>query len=177
MMSMKRKGFTLIELLIVIGILGILAAVVLVAVDPAKRLKQARDARRFAEVNSILNAILNYTVDKKGTLPSTIDNIATSSQMIGTGNGSICDVNVDDSCYLELGYNALVTGCVNLTNDLVEEYLAEIPIDSKGNDDESSTTTYDATRTGYYVNKTAAGRIEVGSCVNEDNATTIKAKR
>jgi len=42
--SARKKflgGFTLIELLIVIAILGILAAAVLVAINPAKRTRQA----------------------------------------------------------------------------------------------------------------------------------------
>ena len=38
------KGFTLIELPIVIAILGILAAAVLVAIDPGKRTRQAQEA-------------------------------------------------------------------------------------------------------------------------------------
>lgn len=68
----EKRGFTLIELLVVIGIIAILFAVVLVAVNPAQRFAQTRDARRITDVNSILNAILNATVDSKGTLPGNL---------------------------------------------------------------------------------------------------------
>jgi len=64
-MVKQNKGFTLIELLIIIGIIGFLAAAILVAVDPVRRIQEARDSRRWSEVNSILNAYLNRQVDDK----------------------------------------------------------------------------------------------------------------
>lgn len=40
----NRKGFTLIELLVVLGILGILAAALLAAINPVEQLRKAQDA-------------------------------------------------------------------------------------------------------------------------------------
>ncbi len=55
-----NPGFTLIELLVVIAILGILSGIVMFAINPTKRIKQARDARRKAEIKQISNAIQAY---------------------------------------------------------------------------------------------------------------------
>jgi len=68
--STASKGFTLVELLVVIGIIAILFAVVLVAINPAKRFAEASNARRLADVNSILGGITTATVDNKGALPT-----------------------------------------------------------------------------------------------------------
>ncbi|HEX9679693.1 MAG TPA: type II secretion system protein, partial [Candidatus Saccharimonadales bacterium] len=68
----KRSGFTLIELLIVIGIIAVLAGIIYVAIDPARRLGEARDAERWGSVNAVLNAVLKYTVDNGGTLPTNL---------------------------------------------------------------------------------------------------------
>ena len=51
------KGFTLIELLVVIAILGILAAVVLIAINPAERIKEANDTQIRSDVSTIASAI------------------------------------------------------------------------------------------------------------------------
>lgn len=166
----RKKGFTLIELLIVIGVLGILAGIILVAVDPAKRLRQARDARRHAEVNAILNAILNYTVDNVGTAPTGIDSNATSIQQLGDGTG-VC--GVDWGCQQGTNSTWTLDDCVDFTSDLVDEYIAEIPVDPEGS---NGTVTYSASRTGYYINRTGNGRIEIGSC-NPEDVSEITVKR
>ena len=67
----RRKatlGFTLIELLVVIAILAILAAAVMIAINPNKRMQEARDATRLADTSQIGNSISEYYVTH-GTYP------------------------------------------------------------------------------------------------------------
>jgi len=67
------KGFTLIELLIVIAILGILAAAVLVAINPGKRTRQARDAQRKNDVGALATELQGYyTSPGSGCYPATL---------------------------------------------------------------------------------------------------------
>ena len=68
----SKKGFTLIELLVVIGILAILLAIVLIAINPARQFGQANDTRRQSDVTQVLNAIGAYEADKAGVLPAGI---------------------------------------------------------------------------------------------------------
>ena len=60
------KGFTLIEILVVIGLIAILAAIVLIAINPARQFAQARNSQRESNVNTILNAIGQNLADNKG---------------------------------------------------------------------------------------------------------------
>lgn len=88
----KKSGFTLVELLVVIGILAILTAVVLVAVNPGRQLAQARDTQRRADVNTILTSISAYMADpeNKGALPAGITALCTATpQVIGSGTGNL----------------------------------------------------------------------------------------
>jgi prepilin-type N-terminal cleavage/methylation domain-containing protein len=55
-----KRGFTLIELLVVIGILAILTAAVVVVLNPAQLLAQARDAQRLSDFDSLRSAISLY---------------------------------------------------------------------------------------------------------------------
>jgi prepilin-type N-terminal cleavage/methylation domain-containing protein len=59
-MNKNKKGFTLVELLIVIGILAILTAAIVVVLNPAELLRQARDSQRMSDLDSVRSAITLY---------------------------------------------------------------------------------------------------------------------
>lgn len=54
----NKKGFTLVELLVVTAIFGLLIAVVLTNVTPART--RARDSRRERDIKSLQTALANY---------------------------------------------------------------------------------------------------------------------
>lgn len=82
----QESGFTLIEILLVMGIIAILAAVVIVAINPARQFAQARNSQRTSNVFSILNAVSQNMADNQGvftcagagTIPATATVIAVS---------------------------------------------------------------------------------------------------
>lgn len=77
-----KKGFTLIELLIVIAILGILAAAVLVAVNPAKRTRQARDSARKSDIGQLATALqAYYTTPGQGVFPAGLTALTASGDL------------------------------------------------------------------------------------------------
>lgn len=53
-MQNKNKGFTLIELLVVIAIIGLLASIVLVALNSGR--VKSRDAKRLADVRQLMSS-------------------------------------------------------------------------------------------------------------------------
>lgn len=59
-----RSSFTLIELLIVIAIVAVLSAVVILTLNPAQLLKQARDSTRLSDLATLNQAISLYQVDQ-----------------------------------------------------------------------------------------------------------------
>src|SRR3982750_782543 len=80
-------GFTLIELLVVIGILAVLLAITLIAINPAKQFSQANNTKRRSDVNAILNAVNQYAADNKGNI--TALNIPAAAAVIGGGQGQV----------------------------------------------------------------------------------------
>jgi len=83
-------GFTLIELLIVIVIIALLAVVVFVALDPATRFADARNSRRWKDLNSLLTAFHECVVDNAGSY-SACGISDTSLHVLGTSDLDLSD--------------------------------------------------------------------------------------
>lgn len=83
----NQRGFTLIELLVVIGILAVLLAITLIAINPARQFAQANNTKRRSDVNAILNAVNQYMADNKGALPAGITGLV---QTISNTGANIC---------------------------------------------------------------------------------------
>ncbi len=162
--SILRKGFTLIELLIVVAIISALAIAVFVALNPAQRLKDAKDARRTADADTILTAIHAAIVDTKGTLPAGLTTSMLETQL-GTGTSAQCSPVATVGCAV-----AASTACVNLTAPLAK-YLKAMPISP-----DFGATTYSAVSTGYSVTVDANNIVTIKACGTE-GAVGISASR
>ncbi|MBU1110909.1 type II secretion system GspH family protein [Patescibacteria group bacterium] len=109
----NKKGFTLIELLVVIAVLGILSAVVLVAINPAERLRSARDAGAKSDIGQIATALESYYTDTNGTYPltvSTLSSLITGGYLkqvpsVPAGTGS------DDAAYQYASFDSAGGDC------------------------------------------------------------------
>ena len=96
------KGFTLLEILLVIAAIGILAAIVLVAINPTRQINQARQAAVNSDKNTIEKALQQALIDT-GNYPAELDGV----------QRKICSSTV-------------TTDCINLSS-LIPDYVAAIP--------------------------------------------------
>lgn len=67
------RGFTLIELLVVIAIIGLLSTVIAAPITEAR--KKGRDAKKIADLRSIITAISIYNDDHAGSYPGAIEDL------------------------------------------------------------------------------------------------------
>ena len=149
----KKSGFTLIELLVVIGIIAALTTVVFVALDPAKRFRDARNARRITDTDTLLGAIHQYIVDTGGLMPAGIGASASQIGSCTTGGATLCG-----------GASA---ACIDLAATLASnKYIKTNPIDPQVGS---------AATTGYSVSKDANNLFTVTACLSE--GTTISISR
>jgi prepilin-type N-terminal cleavage/methylation domain-containing protein len=151
----KTAGFTLIELLVVIGILAVLLAIVLIAINPARQFAQANNTQRKSDVNAILNAVHQYMADNNGTAPTGISSTATN---IGSG-----------------------TGNVNLCTALVTTYIADLPLDPTDGDEDPANSVCSASgatySTGYTISISSTDNRITVSAPNAELSEVITVTR
>lgn len=149
----NQKGFTLIELLVVIGILAILLAITLIAINPARQFQQSNNTKRSSDVNAILNAINQYMADNRGQLPGGTTINTTAQTIASTTFNTICAA-------------------------LVPQYIAALPADPLSNNNGTPVQAADCTgtaawTTGYTVQQLSGGstRLTIGAPGAELGAT------
>ncbi len=140
-MKSNEKGFTLIELLIVIGIIAILAAGAMIAINPGQQFKSARDSNRLSHMNTIYTGLMAHTVDNQGDFADTCPRSYTVDCEDDTDY-----IDYDDECWTEVNDD----NCGHLTN-----YIRSIPEDPQG---------------GYYlVRYASASEQDLVLATDEDN--------
>jgi general secretion pathway protein G len=101
----NQKGFTLIELLVVIAIIGLLASVVLLALNSAR--SKSRDAKRLADMRQMSTALELYYNDFGGyptaaalLAPNYVAQLPTAPTPPDNATGSACSAGNNTYTYV-----------------------------------------------------------------------------
>lgn len=112
----SKKGFTLIELLVVIAIIGVLSAVVMVAINPAERMKEAGDAGRKSDTGQVATAMEAYYT-RYQAYPATVAALVTSGDLKrDPGTVTIAASGTESIAYADLQAD-VSAGCTGATPD------------------------------------------------------------
>ncbi len=97
-------------MLLVIAIIAILAGIVIVAINPGRQLAQSRNAQRANDIRALHQAVQQYYIDNK-------------AWPVGL------QATEADGTMLDVCREGETSGCLDLTADLVPEYISAIPED------------------------------------------------
>lgn len=180
--AQNKKGFTLIELLIVIGILAVLLAITIIAINPARQFAKANNSARLASLNAILNAATQCFAENKGAFS-------------GVGCDAINQINTASTYTIQgvsgmttTGAGAITTASpfqVNLCGLVAGGYVASLPKDPSvatpgtGGDATGCAAAIAAGtvyNTGFTISKNASNKVTIAAPLTDTtNDTSITA--
>ncbi len=162
------KGFTLIELIIVIAVIALLAAATFVAINPAKRVGDANNARRWSDVTAIADAYSAYLADNGGTHPTTTPSPTSGvTYSIATTTGGTAFATCQT---VTKGNPTTTTALIDLSALVTNGYMGQIPLDP------NFSYGTDARNSGYYFYRESTGKMIVGACdsYNTQNIEVVR---
>ncbi len=145
-MSKKTsKGFTLIELLVVIAIIAVLSIVVILTLNPAELLRQARDSNRISDLATLKSAISLYLADVStpflGTSTIGYADSFNSVTGVATSVGSFSATFPSTPAVTSVATSATAravngTGWIPINFNLISSGapVSQLPVDPLGND-------------------------------------------
>lgn len=130
--SKLEHGFTLIELMVVMAVIAVLVTIVIAAIDPVRRIQDAQDSKRRADLNQIKAAMQLYYNDYKA-YPTTATNIPFGSVWTVSGTTYMKQVPNDTGG----SYNYTGTGTCSTT---CTDYLITAHLNHTTADDNNTVT-------------------------------------
>jgi prepilin-type N-terminal cleavage/methylation domain-containing protein len=149
---LRKKGFTLLEILLVIAAIGILASIVIVAINPQRQLAQVRDTQRISDLEAMYKGLNQYLIDY-GQYPAPIQSMAIGYEE----RREVCRQAVSNS------------GCISLSGDITPTYLAQIPQDPQANVSDQISEW----GTGYSVVRNSDGTIALVANIPEIESSLV----
>ena len=155
--SKQLPGFSLVELLMALAIVGVLAGLVIIAINPTKQMADARNTQRKFDVHSILNAFGQYSVDSGGFFqPKRVDGVSLIAECaVGLIPKPLCEPTTQH------GTDPGMCGDPNIlcvfSRHLTGAYIADVPHDPWDAED----TTEEQATVDYLVSSQSPGRFRV----------------
>jgi prepilin-type N-terminal cleavage/methylation domain-containing protein len=111
----NQRGFTLIELLVVIAIVGVLSGVVLVAINPQRRIQEANDANLRSGVGQVATALEACYTNEGGAYTAgvcdSVANLVTAAYLKLAPAGVTVDANTDNTQAVAYATMNVQVGC------------------------------------------------------------------
>lgn len=133
MIYIKKQGISLLEVILVVTALFLLTGITVLAINPGDKLGDKNNTQRRVDIQVVLDAIYQYSVDHGGNPPKTIT--ATSTEICLTGSG----------CRGLISLSALT---------LDHKYLKNLPVDPDGATDNG---------TNYFISRSPDGKITISA--------------
>jgi len=165
----SKEGFTLIELLVVIAIIGVLAAVVLLAINPVQMLKKGRDSNRQSDLVSLRKAIDIYMGESGATAVPGGASVNQKSSYAVAANGACTASTASESGWL-VPYSA--TCAADAVSPNLSDYVAKIPVDATNNGPTTNATAPTGQQFFYWYQSDANGKYSLSAKLETNPTAT-----